>query len=139
MFKCKWIIGGIVLTVLAVCLMGMQARKDYWNQMHRQSYTNAIAIYSTGVAGLTDYVLISDLTLRSGKSLIIDSVVFSSANANSLFFSDVGSADVGYGYYRVPANGTIIDRDIVLKLTAGAALYATTADVAEICVQYRVE
>ncbi len=139
MFKCKWFISGVIMSILVVCLMGMSARKDYWDQQWRQSYINKV-ITKSGLVALTNYELLNDTDLPSGSIYVIDSVIFSSIAANALYLNDSGTAHTGrYGPYRVPANSTIIDRDIVLKLNAGAALYMTTIAAGEVTIQYRVE
>ena len=88
----------------------------------------------------SNHELLADTGLSSGQSYVVNSVIFSAATATYLYFNDSAVTGtlgpIGYGYYRVPAGGTIIDRDILLQLATCSGLYATVGEASELVVEY---
>ena len=129
--------GLAVIILLLVCSMLTFAETG-------RKYVDGVALQTTIITktlseAQSNYELLKDTDL-AGRRYVIDSIIFSAATATWLYANDSKTnADVGYGYYRVPNNGTVIDRDMMLKLDAACGLYITTGGAGEICLEYHFE
>lgn len=104
-----------------------------------QSYATTI-ITKTLSSAASNYELLKDTGIGGSNSYVIDSIIFSASTATWLYLNDSATnGDVGYGYYRAPTGGTVIDRDMTLKLETAAGLYISTGEAGEICVEYHLE
>ena len=130
--------GLAVIILLLVCSMFTFAETG-------RKYVDGVALQTTIITktlsgAQSNYELLKDTDIASGRSYFIDRMIFSSLAANSLYLNDSGTnADVGCGYFRVPANSTIIVNDINLKLQAACGLYVTTTAAGEIQIDYHLE
>ncbi len=124
----------ILFAVLIIASLALQGYTETGRHYYESLY-EATIIYTTSWSGAaSNDAMITGVT---GRSIVVTKIIFSSANATSLYLNDSGTnADVGYGYLRVIAGASEIDNEVNLKCDSGATLYGTTGNAAEIHLEY---
>lgn len=123
---------GLFIPIAVLCIIGFTSRKDY----SVYSLNNTI-ITKTLSAAQNNYELLENVT---GRTYVIDKILFSSANATYLYMNDSATAgEIEYGYAYVPASGSFLDNDVCLKLSKSAGLYINVGAASYIQINYHLE
>ena len=128
----KYFLIGLCLPIALIAILGFTSRKDYL-----PNNLSSTIICKTLSAAQNNYELLENVT---GRTYVIDSVMFSALTAQYLYMNDSATAgECEYGYVYVPATGTFLDRDVCLKLEKSAGLYVNCGGASYIQIDYHLE
>jgi len=138
MKRSEWILFIVFGVLLSICM----GRGDFSNVLaetgevyHTARSAVTQVAHKVFTEQTTDYELVAGV---SDRQIVVDAVIVSAnTGPTTVFFNDAGDGTTGYGPYRCPAGGTVMDRGIALKLDSGSSLYVSSGQASsDVCVEY---